>query len=241
AKWIKIKYLVSQSIYSNNPCWLKLSFLNLNQEFKKTICTKNYDGEILVPMTNNLAMKSLKSIHWRVQIDNLKKPLPLFLNLDLSMSIYGLSIDTIRNNIVKNPIAKVAGEEILPTFLKDFPAKKVAHLDSWWDLGIKTISPNFNLGENLYLPPSPYVWTRNLFLEKITPTTSLNNVTFGGQNPPNLISPTFQKGIWRQLLIVLAAIMILGWALNTSKMKKLSHQFFFIVLTAFRFSKIEKY
>jgi hypothetical protein len=241
AKWVKIKYLVSQSIHSNNPCWLKLSFLNLNQEFEKTICTKNYDGEILVPMTNNLAKKPLKSIRWRVQIDNLKKPLPLFLNLDLSMSIYGLSIDTIRNNTVKIPIAEVAGEEILPTFLKEFPAKKVAHLDSWWDLGVKTISPNFDLGENLYLPPSPYVLTRNLFLEKITPTTSLNNVTFGGQNPPNLTSPAFQIGIWWQFMIVFAVIMVLGWALNTSKAKKLSHQFFSIVLIAFRFSKIEKY
>ena len=35
--------------------------------------------------------------------------------------------------------------------------------------------------------------------------------------------------------------MILGWALNTRKVKKLSHQFFSIVLIALRFSKIEKY
>ena len=240
-KWLKINYLVSPSIHSNNPCWLKLSFLNLNQEFEKTICTKSYDGEILVPMSNNLAKKSLRSIHWKVQMGNQKKPMPLFLNLDLSMSLYGLSIDTIRKNTLKIPIAEVAGDEILPVFLKDLPENQVAHLGSWWDLGVRSKKPKFDFEKNIHLLASPYLSTHNLFLENTMPTTSLNNLTLEGQNPPNLISPAFQIGIWWQLMIVFAVIMVLGWALNTSKAKKLSHQFFSIALIAFRLSKIEKY
>jgi hypothetical protein len=240
-KGVKIKYLVSPSIHSSNPCWLKLSSLNLNQEFEKTICTNNYDGEILVPMNNNLAKKPLKSIHWRVQMGNQKNPLPLFLSLDLSMSIYGLSINTIRNNTLKIPIAEVAGEEILPVFLKDLPANQVAHLGSWWDLGVRSKKPKFDFEKNIHLLASPYLSTHNLFLENTMPTTALNNLTLEGQNPLSPISPTIQIGIWWQFMIAFAAIMVLGWALNTGKAKKLSHQFFSIALIAFRLSKIEKY
>ena len=240
-KGVKIKYLVSPSIHSSNPCWLKLSFLNLNQGFEKNICTNNYDGEIFVPMNNNLAKKPLKSIHWRVQMGNQKNPLPLFLNLDLSMSIYGISINTIRNNTLKIPIAEVAGEEILPVFLKDLPVNQVTHLGSWWDLGVRSKKPEFDFEKNIHLLASPYLSTHNLFLENTMPTTTLNNLTLEGQSPLSLISPTIQIGIWWQFMIAFTAIIVLGWTLNTSKAKKLSHQFFSIALIAFRLSKIEKY
>ena len=108
-KGVKIKYLVSPSIHANKPCWLKLFFLSSNQKFEKTICTKNHDGEIWIPVTNNFANKTLESIYWTTQVDNQKNPLPLFVTLDLTMSIYGLSINTTRNNTVKTPIVKVAG------------------------------------------------------------------------------------------------------------------------------------
>jgi hypothetical protein len=240
-KWVKIKYLVSPSIYGNNSCWLKLSFLSSNHKFEKTICTKNYDGEILIPVTNNFANKALKSIHWAVQINNQKKFLPLFMTIDLTMSIYGLTINTIRNNTVKIPVAEVAGEEILPVFLKDLPANQVAHLGSWWDLGVKPINPKLNLEKNIHLPVSPYLWTQSLYIEKSTPINSLNNLTFEGQDPLNPISSTIQIGIWWQFLIIFIAVMILGWAWNTSKSKNLSRKLFFIALIVFRFSKIKKH
>ena len=240
-KWVKIKYLVSPSIHGNNSCWLKLSFLSSNQKFEKTICTKNYDGEILIPVTNNFANKALKSIHWTVQINNQKKFLPLFVTIDLTMSIYGLTIDTIRNNTVKIPVVEVAGEEILPVFLKALPANKVAHLGSWWDLDVKSINPKLNLEKNVHLPVSPYLWTQNLYIEKSAPINSLNITTFDRHHPPKPILQTAQTGIWWRFLIIFIAVMILRWAWNTSKSKKLSRKLFFIALIVFRFSKIEKY
>ncbi|MCH2677576.1 MAG: hypothetical protein MKZ73_04840, partial [Alphaproteobacteria bacterium] len=240
-KGVKIKYLVSPSIHANKPCWLKLFFLSSNQKFEKTICTKNHDGEIWIPVTNNFANKALKSIHWTTQVDNQKNPLPLFVTLDLTMSIYGLSINTIRNNTVKTPIVKVAGEEILPVFLKDLPANQVAHLGSWWDLGVRSKNQKFDFEKNIHLLASPYLSTHNLFLENTTPTTSLNNLTFEGQDPLNPISPTIQIGIWWRFLIIFIAVMILRWAWNTSKSKKLSRKLFFIALIVFRFSKIKKH
>jgi hypothetical protein len=240
-KGVKIKYLVSPSIHANKPCWLKLFFLSSNQKFEKTICTTNHDGEIWVPVTNNFANKTLESIHWTTQVDNQKNPLPLFVTLDLTMSIYGLSINTIRNNTVKTPILKVAGEEILPVFLKDLPANQVAHLGSWWDLGVRSKKSKFDFEKNIHLLASPYLSIHNLFLENTIPTTSLNNLTFEGQDPLNPISPTIQIGIWWRFLIIFIAVMILRWAWNTSKSKKLLRKLFFIALIVFRFSKIKKH
>ena len=238
-KWVKIKYLVSPSIHANNPCWLKLFFLGSNHKFEKTICTKNYDGDIRIPVTNNFTNNALKSIHWTVQVDKQKNPLPLLVTLDLAMSIYGLSIDTIRNNVARTLLVEMEGKDILPTFLKDLSANKIAHLRSWWDLGVISTNPKFDFEKNIRSSPSFSV--NNLFLERIIPANTLNKNTIRGQDPPNPISPSIQIGIWWRLLIIFAAIVILGWISNTNKVKKLSRQFFSIVLAVFRFSKVEKY
>jgi len=240
-KWIKIKYLVSPSIHANNPCWLKLFFLSSNQKFKKNICTKSYDGEIRIPVTNYFTNKVLKSINWTAQVDNQKNPLPLFVTLDLTMSIHGLSIDTIRNNTVKTPIVEVEGEKILPIFLKNLPANKASNLDSWWDLGAISTNPNFDFDTNLRLLTAPYLSIQNLLLERVTPAISLNKLTLKEENPLNPNSSTIQIGIWWRLLIIFSSILVLVWVSNTSKVKKLLHNFFSVMLTIIRISKIEKY
>ncbi|MBT3514605.1 MAG: hypothetical protein HN474_04735 [Nitrospina sp.] len=240
-KWVKIKYLVSPSIHANNSCWLKLFFLSSNQKFEKTICTKSYDGEIWIPVTNYFTNKTLKSIHWTAQVDNQKKPLPLFVTLDLTMSIHGLSIDTIRNNTVITPIVEVEGKRILPVFLKNLPANKAANLDSWWDLGVISTNPKFDFNTNLRLLTSPYLSTQNLFLERVTAATSLKKLTFKEKNSPTPNSPAIQISIWERLFIIFISIFVFAWAANTRKAKEHSYKFFSVMLTVIRLSKIEKY
>jgi hypothetical protein len=233
-KWIKIKYLVSPSIQANNPCWLKLFFLSSNQKFKKTVCTKSYDGEIRIPFNNYFADKDLKSIRWIVQMESKKYPMPPLVTIDLKMSISGLIINTIRNNTSKTTILEVDGKEVSPIFLKNLSAKNVAHIDSWWDLGVISTNPNFDFENNLR--SSFNLSTHNLFLENTNSANRRNSLILQRQSLLTPISPEIKVATWWQLLITFISLIILWWG-----MKKKSQPFLSLILNIFRFLKIEKY
>jgi hypothetical protein len=140
----------------------------------------------------------------------------------------------------KDFFEEVPVEKLFPISLTDLPINKVPHLDNWWDLGVKSIDPKFNLENKLQLPASSYLRTNYLFLEKIKPTAIIPNLTFGVQTPnPNL--PTIQIGLFWRLSITFITIIILGWVSNTNRGRKFLHQFFSMTLINFRILGIEKY
>ena len=136
---------------------------------------------------------------------------------------------------------KLPMEDLSPIFLNNLSDNKIDHIDNWWDLGVKSIDPKFNLEKKLNLPSSSYLWPHIFFLEKIKPSTSLPYLNFLGQRPSNLNKPAIRIGVWWRLSIIFLAIMILGWASNTNKGRDFLHKFFPIKLITFSFLRIEKY
>ena len=131
-------------------------------------------------------------------------------------------------------------EKFYPASLKNLPNNNVAHLENWWDLGVKSIDPKFNLENKIQLPTSSYLRTHHLFLEKIKPTAILTNLSFGAQTS-NPILPTIQIGLFWRLTITFITIIFLGWVSNTNRGRKFLHQFFSMTLINFRILEIEKY
>ena len=76
---------------------------------------------------------------------------------------------------------------------------------------------------------------------KIAPAPSVNNFNLGGEDLLQPTSQFIQADIWWKLLFIFIAIIILGWASYTNKMKRTSRQLFSILLTVFQLFKVGKY
>lgn len=121
---LKINYQVPFAVHNNNPCWLHLTLVGSRSKADQKVCFDRANGQVFLPsdfLFQNYGInlnEKLNSINWAIRLNPQKPMEKIPLAINLGMTLDGVDIQTVQNDLIRQPVFEWDREKIYP-FLTD--------------------------------------------------------------------------------------------------------------------------
>jgi hypothetical protein len=213
---INLKYQMPKSMHSVSPCWLNLTFIGSKYQKKRSFCTHEHQGQIIIPIdaifsdTNRPIEKELINVQWEILLKKGVKYHPTQSPIDLAMNFSEREIRSIRDDISLKPILKIGDSFIFPSSLTGISYENLDSTGAWINLG-EINHQNSKQPFSFQVLDHPFLMIEGLLLEKtgnaldIIPVISKVGASLAGEE---VKAPWWANPMVK--LVIIMTIMTLG-------------------------------
>jgi len=174
SSWIrglKIIYQVPIALHNNNPCWLHLILFGSRSKADQTVCFDSANGQVFLPsdfLFQNFGInfnENLNSIHWDIQLNPRKFMEKIPLTINLEMTLDGVDIQTIHNDLKRQPVFEWNREKIYPSLPDDQLFERLFDNKGWTDFRLFNLPMNSKKSLPTLNQEHPYLQTKTIAFE----------------------------------------------------------------------------
>ena len=231
---LKINYQVPLAIHNNNPCWLHLTLVGSNSKADQKVCFDNANGQVFLPsdfLFQNFGVnfnENLNFIDWTIRLDPRKPMAKIPLAINLGMTLDGVDIQTVHNDLKRQPVFAWSGEKVYPSFSEDQLFERLSDENGWSDFRLFNLSMMSDKSLPTLNEEHPYLQTKTIAFEgRHRPLSKEEKLQAGGDTEGE-VSGGFIEGLFTSRLFKIFVVLSLLWlAFNKttrSKLKSLRKQ-----------------
>jgi len=165
---LKINYQVPLALHDNNPCWLRLTLVGSNSKADQKVCFDNANGQVFLPsdfLFQSFGVnfnENLNSIDWTIRLDPRKPMAKIPLAINIGMILDGVDIQTIQNDLKRQPVFSWNGEKAYPSFSGNKLFERLLDENGWSDFQLFNLSMASNKSLPTLNEEHPYLQTKTI-------------------------------------------------------------------------------
>ncbi len=227
--WIRglnITYQVPSTFHDNNPCWLQLTLVGTRSKADQKVCFDSANGQAFLPsgfLFQNFGMKlneSLNTINWSVRVDP-RKPMPeIPLAINIGMTLDGVDIETVHNDLKRQPIFEWNGENTYPSFSENLLFERLLADKGWSHFQLSNLSRHSNKSLPTLNQKHPYLQTKTIAFEsKHHPLSAEEKLQASAGGDEIISSELTSPGLFESKLFKLFLVLSLLWLAFNKKVR----------------------
>jgi hypothetical protein len=224
---LKINYQVPLAFHGNNPCWLHLTLVGSNSKTDQKVCFDNANGQVFLPadllfqkfeMTLN---ENLNFIDWTIRLDPRKPMAKIPLAVNLGMTLDGVDIQTIHNDLKRQPVFSWNEEKVYPSYSGNKLFERLSDENGWSDFQLF----NFSMASDKSLPTlneeHPYLQTKTIAFEGGRRQLSKEEKLQAEKDVEGEVFGESTRGLFESTLFKIFSVLLLLWLIfnNTTRSK----------------------
>ena len=238
---IKIDYQVPFVLHNNNPCWLQLTLVSSRNKVNRKVCFEHTNGQIFLPsdfLFQNYGInfdEKLNSIHWTIQLNPQKPMEKIPLAVNLRMTLDGVDIQSIHNDLKRQPVFEWNGEKIYPSLPDNQLFERLFDDKGWINFQLFNLSMNSEKSLPTLNQNHPYLQTKTIAFEGRGRLFENEEKFLPGENMEEEGSDESSWGQFASTLFKVFMVVSLLWlAFNKTVHLKLKHTWELIVQKTLR-------